>query len=210
MDRAGEHLADLKDRIGRYAKTQKDNITVQMHGGAPHLVIAVEPPPRMFSVLVGEVIQNLRTGLDYLVYALAWLDSGAYQPKTQFPIESTCDGFKGRRSTYLKGVSDEHVAAIERLQPFNGGDWLGALADASNKDKHRALHLVVAQGSGTVDLRAPGHAGEGASLDGQMHVHHNPTLDVAFSDGTPVLKPLEILEASVRGVLDSFKPDFEG
>lgn len=37
-------------------------------------------------VVAGEVLYHLRTALDYLVYNLAWLDTGAPQQHTAFPI----------------------------------------------------------------------------------------------------------------------------
>jgi hypothetical protein len=211
VDRAGEHLADLKARVEAYIGAQQDKITVQVQDGMLRPVADVEPPPRMLSVLVGETVQNLRTALDYLVYALAWLDSGAPQDKTQFPMESTREGFNGRRATLLKGLSEEHVTAIERLQPFDGGAWLDPLRNASNQDKHRALNVILAGGYGTILLDPPiGGAGEGSAVEGEVNVHLDHTVYVALHDGTPILEPLQAFEAGVRGILDSFKPDFEG
>jgi hypothetical protein len=210
VDRAGEHLADLQRRVDRYVADQEGKISVELHQGVPVVVNRAEMPPRMLSVLVGETVQNLRTALDYLVFALAWLDSGSEQSRTQFPIEGRCEGFDGRRSTYLKGLSDEHVAAIKRLQPFNGGAWLGTLANASNQDKHRALHITLAAGHGTIQFDPPVvRTGEGFAIPSDVHMEAEQTIYVALHDGTPIMEPLKVLEASVRGVLDSFKPDFE-
>lgn len=94
------------------------------------------------SVIIGEIIHNLRAGLDYLVYALAQNDSGGIQDRTQFPIEDTLQGFTARRNTFLEGVSDENVAIIRKYQPFSGCWWTGALRDLSNADKHRELVQV--------------------------------------------------------------------
>jgi hypothetical protein len=211
VDRAGEHLACLQRRVEAFTEAQNDKPIVELHGGIPVIVGEPEHPPRMFSVLVGETIQNLRTALDYLVYALAWLDSGVHHDMTQFPIESAPEGFDGRRATYLKGLSDEHVAAIERLQPFKGGAWLGTLANASNQDKHWALNVTLAAGYGTITFGPPiGGAGEGSASPSEVNVHHEHTVYVALHDGTPILEPLKAFESSVRGVLDSFKADFEG
>ena len=99
------------------------------------------PIPAEMSLLIGEILYNLRGCLDYLVYQLAILDSGSEQNGTQFPIEDSQNGFRGRRKSYLKFVNDSHVASIERLQPYNGVDWTKWLRTYSNPDKHR--HLVV-------------------------------------------------------------------
>ncbi len=211
LERAGVHLAEVKTRIDRYIEAQKDTVTAEVEDGLPQITFeGGEPPPRMLSIVIGDTIQNLRTALDYLLYALAWLDSGGHQPKTQFPIESRSEGFKGRRSTYLKGVSDEHVAAIKRLQPFSGTKWSGVLAFASNQDKHWALHLAVLYGEVRFSIEAPvGDTGKGPALPSKVEMDGDLTIDVAFPGGALVMKSLEILEAEVRGVLESFKPEFE-
>jgi hypothetical protein len=46
--------------------------------------------------------------LDYLVYALAKLDSGSPQKKTQFPIMDTVEQFKGQSKAMLCGVNTAH------------------------------------------------------------------------------------------------------
>src|SRR3989442_13745286 len=65
-----------------------------------------------------EVAGHFRSALDYLIGQLANLDSGPGERRTQLPIESTPEGFKKRRDSFLEGVNDAHVAAIERLQPY--------------------------------------------------------------------------------------------
>jgi hypothetical protein len=68
-------------------------------------VTADDPPPGIVK-LVSETICHLRPSLDYLVYALAWLDSGKPQDDTQFLIEDAPAGFAGRRKARLKGLTD--------------------------------------------------------------------------------------------------------
>ena len=99
------------------------------------------PPTLRIQVLVGETIYNLRAALDYFVYQLAILDSGRVQHYTQFPIERTPNKFRKRRDSYLKGVNDSHVEAIEKLQYYGGVKWLDRLQKISNPDKHRDLVL---------------------------------------------------------------------
>jgi hypothetical protein len=216
IDRGDEHLTCLEARIEVFRESQKDKVTVRVEANRQGFGLRneVEEPPRVLSVLIGEVVYNLRAALDYLVYALAWLDSREHQTKTQFPIESDCEIFNGRRRTFLKGVSDEHVAAIKRLQPFNGCDWIGFLRDASNQDKHWALAVTSTSHSGYIEFDPPipspvPETYAEAFAKGEVNVKHNPTIDVTFANGPPVLEPLKILKAEVRAVLDSFKLEFE-
>jgi hypothetical protein len=216
LDRAGEHLSNLETRIETFRASQKNKVTLLIEADRPGPGIRdeTEEPPRIISVIAGEVVYNLRAALDYLVYALAWLDSCKHQPKTQFPIESSRKVFEGRRDTVLKGVSHEHVAAIQALQPFEGCNWIGLLRDASNQDKHWALAVTSAAYSGTIEIdpAVPSPVTEAyarAFTEGKVDVKHDPTIDVTFVNGPPVLKPLKALETEVRAVLQAFEPEFE-
>jgi hypothetical protein len=62
----------------------------------------------------------LVAALDYLIFVLAKSDSGVEQDGTQFPVCKRKEFFDRGRKTMLKGMSDEHVALIERLQPYKG------------------------------------------------------------------------------------------
>lgn len=217
VNRASQHLANLKVRSKTYFKTHEDAFILKVEGMdvIPPRLVPEDPPPRFFGVLIGETVQNLRTALDYLVFALAWLNSGPDpERKTQFPIENSPKGFKGRRNTFLKGVSDAHVAAIERLQPYNGVDWLANLRTLSNLDKHNVLavaagvfaHAPIAVGLSDEEAMALG----GFRKPGEVGMYYKlPTL-ITFEDGTPVIEVLELLKTETRAVLEAFKPEFEG
>jgi hypothetical protein len=215
VDRAREHLADLNTRIEAFVKNERQVTFLNVEG---HKLTTVRPqnvPPPEFSVIVGEVVYNLRAALDYRVYALALLDSGEPQNGTQFPIESRRDGFAARRCgkrPFLPGISDEHAASIEALPPYEGCDWTPLLRDMSNADKLRALHLVTTTGTGRVNVGGTmeeARALGGFVLPGQVGMNFKVTFDVAFDDRTPVLKPLELLESEVRATLEVFKPEFK-
>lgn len=97
----------------------------------------VPPPPRT-SALVGDILNNLRSALDYVVWQLAESPS----LKNQFPIFSTPKGFEGKCKRYLHSVPAEHWAAFEAYQPYPGRDAnaeLGRLATLNDADKHRLL-----------------------------------------------------------------------
>jgi hypothetical protein len=98
----------------------------------------------IFSVVIGEIVYNLRSALDYLVFELAGLDSGCIIEGTQFPIERSQKSFKWRvRGGWLDVLNAAHVAAIEALQPYRGCQWAAVLQNLSNPDKH--VHLVPSQ-----------------------------------------------------------------
>jgi hypothetical protein len=117
VDRAAEHLASFKRLSKRYFDAHErawEAVVMGNKVGWPGGAIVQEnPPPRRLGLLVGETVQNLRTALDYLVFQMAdWHSGPDPERRTQFPIESTPEGFRARRNTHLKGVCDEHVALL--------------------------------------------------------------------------------------------------
>ena len=186
------------------------------------------PVSPSISVLIGEAIYNLRAALDYLVYELAKLDSGAEQHGTQFPIDFHPKRFEQRHKDFLKGVSAAHIDAIGKLQPCYGCQWTKTLVGISNPDKHRELtdsHAEV-----IIDIQLVyGDAHDFTALPGKIfhrqgrfprwhrrggqvcdvYVEGRFAIEVTSLDRTPVVKTLEMLKASVTDTLDAFKPEFE-
>lgn len=221
--RAGEHLEDLKTRLEHSRYMQAHTLGIELDPDAPDKIKTTRLPPETYFgmrllVLLGEVCYNLRSALDYLVYELAILDSGVEQDGTQFPLEDLKERFTGNAPRMLKGLNPAHVAAIERLQPFNGCAWAQQLRDISNPDKHR--HLVIVNGlsgftvhnslagdiSGIVGYERRAYhprAGE-HPVKVKVHIASHPT----FDDGAPVIETLEELKTEVANVLSHFKPEF--
>lgn len=101
-------------------------------------------------ILIGEVLYNFRAALDYSVGQISRLQTPDWtgRPRrNQFPIESTAEGYRGRRNSFLAGVGDGVVRFIEGIQPYNNCDWTRRLGELSNLDKHNEL-IVVFQAFG--------------------------------------------------------------
>jgi hypothetical protein len=104
-----------------------------------------------WSTITGEIIHNLRSALDYIVYQLVLLETKA-EPKgskNQFPIFKSEDGFRSNGLPHnLEGVGTDAVALIKAMQPFATGEGerspLWQLRVFSNLDKHRDIHLTAA------------------------------------------------------------------
>ncbi len=103
-----------------------------------------EAQPEHWPLLAGEAVQNLRAALDHSVYAA----SGG-EERTQFPIHKSAEAFAACPSSWLKGVPEATVAAIERSQPYHlapqkpTAEPLYVLRELSNADKHRVLATVT-------------------------------------------------------------------
>lgn len=114
--------------------------------------VEIEGDPT-FAVIFGEAVQNMRTALDYLVYALIVHTSGR-KPKerTQFPIYSKAgDFFRDRKQ--ISELPGELRRRIRKLQPYQShsqrSTTLNQLRRLSNTDKHRLLLVTEVEIGGS-------------------------------------------------------------
>jgi hypothetical protein len=225
VSRAEEHLCDLRRRIGRWLVEQEDAVIFEFESHPPHNnavdVSNCVGPPYIVGILIGEICYNLRSALDYLIFELAKLDSGVYQDGTQFPIANHKKTFDSwAKSHRRKGLKASHIAAIERLQPYNGCDWTKTLRDISNPDKHRAFAGIRGDYRALVShrLNEPNKAAFDAiprpirctdhPIHGPVDVKIAPTSTVTLDDGTIAVDALHKVQLKVAETLAAFKPDF--
>jgi hypothetical protein len=215
IKRAEEHINDLKGLYNELIAAQAKATVIKSVLEKPVLpgefahVFDVDntplPVPDDVRILIGEASNSLRSALNYLVGRLCERDSGTKQIGFQFPIEDDPNRFKGNRPRFLPGMSDGHVAAIERLQPYNGCKWTPLLAKISNIHKHDDLVLVRLQTLANFSI-APT---EGKPGEFTMNMQLEPAFRIALGDGLPIIETLEVIQAGVAQTLDAFKPEFE-
>lgn len=185
---ADENGRALEAEVKGFVKAQPYSVRIDLQGdqGTATLCRLIDPAAEAevldrCSRLIGSYLDHMRAALNYLTYQVALLDAPA-NPKldpdtTEFPI------FKDRslyaKKNRIKHLSNEHRAAIESVQPYDGelpGLWL--LHELSRVYRHRLLH---ASKVGTFD---EAHSVEvtGGTLE---------SLDVLYTgvveDETPVL-----------------------
>jgi hypothetical protein len=211
IDRAKQHIAVLEHEISTFLSPDRiaaaSAVLVQSFpGGTEHF----NAPPIM-SILIGEAFYNLRAALDYLVYELAYLDTGRHQSGTKFLIEDREEGWNGhlpgpgtpgklRRNMWLHRLTSAHQAALKALQPCSGCKWTSTLRDLSNPDKHRRLLRITAEVHGR-----HGTLGFGFGMMVGFHISTN----VAFEDTSRVVEALNLLHEQVANVIEAFDPDFQ-
>lgn len=222
LRRANEHLSDLKRKIDRLLKPYiNETVDHPEFDGLckPGDVVYVDSTSWVrdtigLRILADECLHNLRSALNYLVLTLIEHDSppikgrngGYYLPpiprRISFPIESSPKRFAGHRSALFKGVSNEHVAMIERLRPYNGCHWIERLRDLTNGSKHRCLidvSLCIQHVAGEpLEDETEGTKGN------PMYVYWVEP-DVLFDDGSPVIETLEKPHLHVSQVIEIFK-----
>ncbi len=91
-------------------------------------------------VLVGRIVESLRSALDYAVFVLSERNGhrlNARHPK--FVIVDDRDTFDHAAKVALKHLTQQERSFVERLQPYHGNVVLALIRDASNRTKHRRL-----------------------------------------------------------------------
>jgi hypothetical protein len=163
--------------------------------------------PRRLGLIIGDCAVNLRASLDHLAFALPRKPgtNPSWETESQFP---TCDDLTNYPSVVgqrLRGVERAAAAAIKKLQPGYGGNDplshpLHMLAELSNRDKHRVVHLVALIPHSArieVDTRLgkrmwPVWATGGAE--------HDAAIGKAFFFGGPAPEPVQIKVEVTFGV----------
>jgi hypothetical protein len=133
----------------------------------------LEDTPVRLGVILGDVLHNLRSCLDHIVWQVTLLDGNTPDDRTQFPIASKSEAqFQTMADERIPGLSQEHRAMVQRVQPYHRGDEaslhpLSVLADLSNIDKHRIVHPMHSfsdmDAGKVLDEIAGSYQGEGES-----------------------------------------------
>jgi hypothetical protein len=241
--RANEHLDALKVEIARYYDTNPAEFvadpTIHTDSNGEEYVFGrfkADTPPEHIAVVIGDVLQNLRSALDYLVWELVLANKEQPGKKNSFPIcNSPKDLSNELRRGRLGGVHAEAITEIEALQPYFGGaevnkSFLWNLEQFSNINKHRRVLLTVLRTlpvpEGLVTTRDEfglNHALVNPALannDAQIgpvrvvggKVQMNPPVVgfIGFAEGPPIGYEIwSFLEATVRFVPEHVVPRFE-
>lgn len=209
--RASEHIINLEHKLTPVSPQNLQIPDLQVVAGTLVVTRYVYAGPEI-SILIGEVVYNLRAALDYLVYELFYLDTGKTKNTTKFLIEDSKQAWdshfpdpgmsaKQRSRLWLHLLTPAHQAALKRLQPVFGCKWSAALRDLSNPDKHRRLVRALARetltGSDAMTVRGP------------VMVNFNVTVEVKFEDASLVVETLKLMHEKVADVIEVFDPDFQ-
>ena len=117
---------------GRDSET--GNFTLQL--GHPRESV-VKGRPRL---LVAEIVENLRSALDYMVFQLSVRNEPELSERVpQFVISSNKADFKRQAKSRLRYLTDEQKGFVEQMQPYRGNLLLGLLGDMAGSSKHRKL-----------------------------------------------------------------------
>jgi hypothetical protein len=124
-----------------------------------------------WTLIVGEIMFNLRSALDHLVYQLHVRRFDGDVPadiekKSQFPIFDCAAKFRDNGLAYIQALDKPERETIRLLQPYDTREEglyvrerLGDLHALHNIDKHRQLHLVTSAHSAALKHEFPAEVG---------------------------------------------------
>ncbi|HEV7942540.1 MAG TPA: hypothetical protein VGP17_07040 [Solirubrobacteraceae bacterium] len=174
--RANTELKKLKDEIETIwpphktwpvrPKVDRDGLEHRFHLGE-----LPEIGPE-WALWAGEIIFDLRSSLDHLVYQLYVRRYRGKVPReiekrSQFPIFSSYSQFSRIGLGYIKTLCKGDRQAITDLQPYNAwhDGWehtraaLAELSAVHNIDKHRKLHVVTGSQRAIIRIDVPTDVG---------------------------------------------------
>lgn len=146
-ERANKHRSSLSEIWNAYIDEHPYDFSLAGQGDGTYIVRVWQdaPMPPDFAVIMGEWLYNLRSTLDYVIWATAVHETGQRPPpkeeQLQYPIYETDAGW--RNNLYrLESLADHHRLMLHRMQPFNSdrdANYLGWINRLARIDRHRRL-----------------------------------------------------------------------
>jgi hypothetical protein len=156
LDWAAKHIETFRQTIESFQERNPPPFGFraeehpQTDGSVEHELYAIvrEQPPRELALIIGDVVHNVRSALDHLVYALS-SRKAQRSGNTQFPIFTDECRFKVKGVPMIESIKGPERTLIENVQPFAASDQpkndpLAILNRLSNLDKHRLPVTTIA------------------------------------------------------------------
>jgi hypothetical protein len=207
--RAHEHFETLQEEIGKLQDTELATFRGELDADRDdllHVVVdTVQVPDLRIATILGDMVHNLRSSLDHLVFELAFLGlrGNKIPNKTAFPASATKTNWRTSyvENTLLEGVLKKHRAMLYRAQPCyrvrdSASDRArrrrprnpaADLNELWNEDKHRVLRPV---------LLAPNELVPSVGPYRDCRPHGLPTVHTDFL-GKPVEPEAKVLSVPV-------------
>ena len=150
LERADNHLHTLENMIQGFIDSESREIVPDLDPESGYYIFRVKwhnSPPVECGVVLGDLLFNLRSALDQIVFALS-AQAGPIPNERlpAFPIHVTPGDFKKNGLKRIRLVERNASAFIERVQPYHAANpaqhSLAVLDHLHERDKHRLLHVV--------------------------------------------------------------------
>jgi hypothetical protein len=186
VERAKKHIEHLNTEIGAFFASNPYEVGTKRDPQTRKLIYYVSranPVPIAISAITGDVIQNLRTALDYLHQQLLMVGTNSAVPSKGKDATFYIDGDPNQPKHYetslpakVQGLRQDAIDALLALEPYKGGKGhdLWVLNTLNNIDKHR---LLVTVGSAYQSVNLGAHV---SAMMRKTFGDHIPILDAFF------------------------------
>lgn len=196
IDRAFEHLRVLEREMPTYIKENspyalRASPVDPQTGWCTLTIIPDEPPKPRFGIILGDVMHNLRSALDYIVTALLDRNGVTVTIQHEFPIFLDPQLYRQKVGTAaavsarspLRGVTDG-FDVIEQCQPYHRKpnpreDPLWHVHRFNNADKHRLPPFLLAMPAGELRYGYRGNLVEKIEFEEVVNWRPDKEFDVA-------------------------------
>jgi len=128
IKRADKHIHDLQSVIRGFIDASPYSIgrkTDVETGDAIYYVEGYKPIPDDVALIAGDVLQNLRSALDYLAWELVLAEKNTPSEATSFPITDNPPVTADQKRSFdrkVHGMGKEAVNVIREIKPYKGGN----------------------------------------------------------------------------------------
>ena len=123
--RADTQIRELVTEMDAFCTDIKGSIVHQVDGDSDTqawIYRGTTPvAPFEWSIRIGEILYNLRSALDHIVWQLVLANGEKPSRGNEFPVVNTPEAWPSLSRRKLEGVQDGAKEAIRRLQPCTGG-----------------------------------------------------------------------------------------
>ena len=143
LERAKKHLIDLKAGIEKFHKSVPFEVFKE-ENEAGDLVFRVKihkaVPEGEWSLIVGDLVHNLRAALDLRISELVRANGNAISRDHAFPFANNVHDYQRVSGGRLVGLTPSQIQTVDSLNPYGGGNsLLWELHTLDILDKHRQL-----------------------------------------------------------------------
>lgn len=145
LDQARENYMSLAHELNEFLYEYVKGMVRGYNEETESFVLRLRHPKESFLsgrpvVLTSQIVENLRTALDYMIFELSVLNEPDLNERgPQFVIAEDESTFISQAKTRLRYLTAEQKDFIEQIQPYRGNKMLALLGELAIQGKHRRL-----------------------------------------------------------------------
>jgi hypothetical protein len=143
---AEQHFKNFQIELRRFTNSHPYSIVIESDPQTQETLYRLKEdfvvPPHL-RLIAGDILQHLRSTLDYFASTLVRANGNEPTTHTSFPISDNVPLTPKDEESFsrkIKGVREDAVSLIRKIEPYKAGDYaLWRLHRLNNIDKHRLL-----------------------------------------------------------------------